>query len=91
MPMPLPNIIGALPGMTAIASHMMSSMFRKNGVATIPQLLELAMESGAKMIACQMTMDVMGIKAAEIIDGVEFGGAATYLDIAADSQISLFV
>ncbi len=89
--MPMPNIVGALPGMTAIATKMMKSMFKKHGVATIGQLLELAKESGVKLIACQMTMDVLGIKQSDIIDGVEFGGAATFMDIAADSQISLFV
>jgi peroxiredoxin family protein len=91
MHMPIPTVIGALPGMEAIATSMMKSMFKKHGVATIGQLLELAMESGVKLIACQMTMDVMGIKQEDIIKGVEFGGAATFMDIAADCQISLFV
>ncbi|HWR72107.1 MAG TPA: DsrE/DsrF/DrsH-like family protein [Nitrospirota bacterium] len=89
--MPMPNIVGAMPGMEAIATAMMKSMFKKHGVATISQLLELAKESGVKLIACQMTMDVLGIKQEDIIDGVEFGGAATFMDIAADAQISLFV
>jgi peroxiredoxin family protein len=89
--MPVPNIVGAMPGMEAIATAMMKSMFKKHGVATISQLLELAKESGVKLIACQMTMDVLGIKQEDIIDGVEFGGAATFMDIAADAQISLFV
>ena len=89
--MPVPNIVGAMPGMEAIATAMMKSMFKKHGVATISQLLELAKENGVKLIACQMTMDVLGIKQEDIIDGVEFGGAATFMDIAADAQISLFV
>ena len=88
--MHMPNIIGTLPGMTAIATKMMKSMFKKHGVATIDQLLELAKESGVRLIACQMTMDVLGIKQKDIVDGVEFGGAATFMDIAADAQISLF-
>ena len=89
--MHMPNIIGTLPGMTAIATKMMRSMFKKHGVATIDQLLELAKESGVRLIACQMTMDVLGIKQKDIVDGVEFGGAATFMDIAADAQISLFI
>ncbi len=89
--MPVPTIVGAMPGMEAIATAMMKSMFKKHGVATISQLLELAKESGVKLIACQMTMDVLGIKQEDIIDGVEFGGAATFMDIAADAHISLFV
>ena len=77
--------------MEAVATAMMKSMFSKHGVATIGQLLDLAKESGVKMIACQMTMDVMGVKQSDMIDGVEFAGAAAWLDIAADADINLFV
>ncbi len=91
MPMPIPALVAALPGMQAFAGAMMKSMFKKHGVASIGQLLDLAKESGVKLIGCQMTMDVMGVKQADIIDGVEFGGAATWLDVAADSQINLFI
>jgi peroxiredoxin family protein len=62
MPVPIPTLVASLPGMQAVATAMMKSMFKKHGVATIGQLLELAKESGVKLIACQMTMDVMGVK-----------------------------
>lgn len=88
-PMPVPNIIGAMPGMTAIATAMMKSWMGKQNVATIPRLLEMCIQGGVKMIGCQMTMDVMGVKKEDLIDGVEIGGAATFLDYAADSDISL--
>jgi peroxiredoxin family protein len=91
MPVPIPTLISSLPGMEAMATSMMKSMFKKHGVASINQLLELAMESGVKLIACQMTMDVMGYKQSDIISGVEFGGAATWMDIAADADINLFI
>ena len=91
MPMPIPSLVASLPGMEAMATSMMKSMFKKHGVASISQLLDLAKESGVKLIACQMTMDVMGIKQEDIIDGVEFGGAASWLDVAADSKINLFI
>jgi peroxiredoxin family protein len=91
MPMPIPAIVAAMPGMQAFAGAMMKSMFKKHGVASIGELLGLAQESGVKLIACQMTMDVMGVKQSDIIDGVEFGGAAMWLDVAADSQINLFI
>jgi peroxiredoxin family protein len=91
MPVPIPTLIAALPGMETMATAMMKQMFNKHGVASIGQLLALAQEAGVKLIACQMTMDVMGVKQSDIIDGVEFGGAATWLDEAADSQINLFV
>ena len=91
MPMPIPALVAAMPGMQAFAGAMMKSMFKKHGVASIGELLGLAKESGVKLIGCQMTMDVMGVKQEDIIDGVEFGGAATWLDVAADSQINLFI
>lgn len=91
MPMPIPALVAAMPGMQAFAGAMMKSMFKKHGVASIGELLGLAMESGVKLIGCQMTMDVMGVKQEDIIDGVEFGGAATWLDVAADAQINLFI
>ena len=91
MPVPIPTLIGSLPGMEAMATAMMKSMFKKHGVATIGQLLELAKESGVKLIACQMTMDVMGVKQEDVIDGVEFGGAAMWMDAAVDAQINLFI
>jgi peroxiredoxin family protein len=91
MPVPIPALVAAMPGMQAFAGSMMKSMFKKHGVASIGELLGLAKESGVKLIACQMTMDVMSVKQEDIIDGVEFGGAATWLDVAADSQINLFI
>lgn len=91
MPMPIPALVAALPSMQAIATSMMKSMFKKHGVASVGDLLALAQESGVKLIACQMTMDVMGVKQSDIVEGVEFGGAATWMDVAADSQVNLFV
>ncbi len=91
MPVPIPTLVGSLPGMEAMATAMMKSMFNKHGVATIGQLLDLAKESGVRLIACQMTMDVMGVKQSDMIDGVEFSGAAAWLDAATDAQINLFI
>lgn len=91
MPFPMPTLVSTLPGMEAMATAMMKSRFHKSGVATIGQLLDIAIESGVKLIGCQMTMDVMGLKQSDIIEGVEFGGAATWLDAAADAQINLFI
>lgn len=91
MPMPIPALVASMPGMEAMATSMMKAMFKKHGVASIGQLLELAQESGVKLIACQMTMDVMGYKQSDMIKGIEFGGAATWMDLAADADINLFV
>ena len=91
MPVPVPNIIGALPGMTAIATLMMKSWMGKANVASVPDLVKICQESGVRLIGCQMTMDVMGVKRSDLIDGVEIGGAATFLDYAAEADIPMFV
>jgi peroxiredoxin family protein len=89
MPVPVPNIIGMLPGMTYAATGMMNNWMKKAHVAKLSELLDIAIESGVKLIACQMTMDVMGVKPEDLIDGVEIGGAATFLDFASDNSVSL--
>ena len=91
MPVTMPNIIGMLPGMTPAATTMMRNMFKQHNVETIPQLLQDALDSDVKLIGCQMTMDVMGIKAEDFIEGVEIGGAATFLRFAFDADVSLFI
>jgi len=88
-PMPIPNFIGALPGMTMMATTMMKSWMDKAHVAKLPKLLDMCFEGGVKMIGCQMTMDVMGVKKDDLLDGVELGGAATFLDFAADANVTL--
>lgn len=60
-------------------------------VDSLPMLIENAMELGVKVIACSMSMDVMGIRKEELIDGVEIGGVATYLGKANDSNLNLFI
>jgi peroxiredoxin family protein len=89
MPMPVPNIVGMLPGMTAMATGMMNGWMKKANVAKLGDLLEMAVEGGVRLIACQMTMDVMGIKREELIDGIELGGAATFLNYASENAICL--
>jgi len=89
MPIPMPNIIGMLPGMTAMATWMMNKWMKKAKVAKLGELLDICKESGVRLIACQMTMDVMGIKKEDLIDGVEFGGAATFLEFASRNAITL--
>ncbi len=92
MPVPMPNILGMLPGMTPMATWMMKNLyFGKHNVATIPELLKQAQELDVKLIACQMTMDVMGIKAEDLIDGVEVAGAATFLAFARQAHTTLFI
>lgn len=89
MPVPIPNIIGMLPGMTAMATMMMNRWMKKSKVAKLSELLALSKELGVRLIACQMTMGVMGVKKEDLIDGVEFGGAATFLEFASHNAVTL--
>ncbi|HWR97131.1 MAG TPA: DsrE/DsrF/DrsH-like family protein [Candidatus Methanoperedens sp.] len=90
-PTGVPNIIGMLPGMTAMATMMMKSWMAKEKVPSIPELLDVCVEGGVKLLGCQMSMDVMGIKKEQLVDGVETAGAGTFLGYAAEAAITLFV
>ena len=91
MPVPMPELANVLPGMQGMATMMMKSMFKKKNVAGIRELHEVARESGVRMIACQMTMDVFGYGNDEFVDGVEFGGAAAFLATARRGHLTLFI
>ena len=91
MPVPMPNILGMLPGMTAMATMMMKKWMADQNVSTIPQLLQTCIEAEVKMIGCQMTMDVMGIKREDLIDDIQVGGAAFFLEYASRCNITLFI
>jgi peroxiredoxin family protein len=91
MPMPVPNIVGALPGMTEVASLMMKGMFKKQSVPSVKELLDMSRDSGVRLIACQMTLDVLGVKQKDLIEGIEFGGLATFLEYGMGATVTLFV
>jgi peroxiredoxin family protein len=81
---PMPNVLmGNMPGFETMATSLMKKTFKNKGVATIEELREMCVESGVKLIGCQMTMDVFGFEKEEFIDGVDVGGAATFLEYAA--------
>lgn len=63
--------------------------FTRANVPSVGELLQIALESGVKCIGCQMTMDVAGIQKEDLIDGIEIGGAVTFLDFAYDAEVSL--
>jgi peroxiredoxin family protein len=93
MPMPVrvPDVLTAMPGMVPAATAMMKRRFASHNVATIGELLDAARESGVRLIACQMTMDVFGYTEDDFVAGVEFGGAAMFLSEARRGHVTLFV
>ncbi len=70
---------------------LIKKIMRDNNIEQVETLLETAMKSGAKIIACNMSMELMGIKESELIDGVELGGVATYLNDTESSNTNLFI
>jgi peroxiredoxin family protein len=91
MPVPMPDVVNALPGMQTMATMMMKSMFKKKNVAPIRELLDVALDAGVRLIACQMTMDVFGFTRDDFVPGVEFGGAAAFLSQARRAHVTLFI
>jgi peroxiredoxin family protein len=74
-----------------VGPKLMKRMMRKNNVMSLDEMLTTAKEQGIKMIACTMSMDVMGLKAEELIDGLEYAGVATYLGEADEANVNLFI
>ena len=91
VPVKVPNIIGTIPGMTHIATAFMKSWMGRANLPTVPEFVEMAQEMGVRLFACAMTMGVMGVKEEELIDCCEFVGATTFLDYAADADVSLYI
>ncbi|MGD2082283.1 MAG: DsrE/DsrF/DrsH-like family protein [Chromatiales bacterium] len=97
MPMPMamdkwfPVLLTALPGMQGMMTMMMKKKMQAKGVASIEELRSLCQEAEVKLIACQMTVDLFDMDTAEFIDGVEYGGAATFFEFAGESDICLYI
>ena len=91
MHMGMPNMVSMIPGVDRAASKMMSNLMKKKGVASIEDLREAAVDSDVRMIACQMTLDLFEYSPDDMIDGIELGGAAAYMEVASKSDINLFI
>jgi peroxiredoxin family protein len=74
-----------------VGTAMMKHVMQKKNVYGLPQLVETARKNGARLVACTMSMDVMGLTQAELLEGVEAGGVATFLAEATQSKTTLFI
>jgi peroxiredoxin family protein len=74
-----------------IGPRLFRYMMGKKNVEPLPSLVAMAQEMGIKIIACQMSMDVMGVKKEDLLDGIEFGGVASFLNDSFSSTTTLFV
>ena len=89
---PMPNLLMAnVPGFESVATGLMKQTFKNKGVASIEELREACVDMDVRMIGCQMTMDVFGFKREDFIKECEIGGAATFLEYAADADVHLFI
>ena len=77
--------------MLGMGTEMMKQVMKEKNVDSLSQLITAARASGIKFVACSMSMDVMGIKKEELIDGIEIGGVAQYLSEADQSNMNLFI
>ena len=77
--------------MGGMGTVMMHKVMESKHVTPLKELLQQAIENGVKLVACSMSMDVMGIKESELIDGVELGGVAMYIDELSKSNAGLFI
>jgi len=90
----MPRGAGALKlskmNMGGLGTLMMKQVMKGHNVLSVEELLKEAMENGVKLVACQMTMDIMGIKKEELLDEVEIGGVASMLSDAEESNVNFF-
>lgn len=91
MPISMPVLLQAMPGMETMATAMMKNKLKKKGVASLEELRALCLEAEVKLIACQMTVDLFDFERSDFIDNIEYGGAASFLEFAGNADISLFI
>lgn len=90
-PLQVPNIVGALPGATALATRTMKKWMDDSAMPTIPDFISMAQDLDVTFFACATTMGVMNVTEGDLIDGCEIAGAAAFLDYAASADIQLFI
>jgi NADPH-dependent 2,4-dienoyl-CoA reductase/sulfur reductase-like enzyme/peroxiredoxin family protein/TusA-related sulfurtransferase len=77
--------------MAGMGSGMIKGLMKKHNVPMLEDMIQMAIKSGVRVIACNMSMDLMGIKEEELIDGIDFGGVASYLGAAETADTNLFI
>ena len=90
--LPMPNILGMLPGMTAMATKMIKGKMKKTNMPTIEELIKMAKDMGVKFHACTPTMQLSGVKKEDLIPEVDdMMGAATFIELSKDATTTIFV
>jgi peroxiredoxin family protein len=74
-----------------IGARMFRTMMKENNVSSLEELFATARDLGVKMVACGMSMEILGVEREDLVDGLEYGGVGTYLGEASSSRLSLFI
>lgn len=91
LPLQVPNIMGVLPGATALATSFMKGWMSDARMPTLQDMIDVVRDGGGRLYACTTTMGVMGVREQDLIEGVSCLGAAAFLDFAAEADVSLFI
>lgn len=85
-----PGVMGAIPGMASVATWMMKKQIDQAGIPSLDDMMDMAQAEGVKFVACRMTIDMMGLKPEDFIEGVEIQTAEDYLKHARNCKINMF-
>ena len=77
--------------MMGMGGKMIRKVMKNKNVSSLEELIQTAIDQGIEIVACQMSMDVMGLKQEELMDGIKIGGVGYYLGEAEDSNVNLFI
>jgi len=86
-----PGLMGAVPGMSQIATGMMKKKIEKAQIPTLPELMEMAQLEGVELIVCKMTIDMMELDESELVEGSVVWTAEDFIKYAKDCKICLYI
>lgn len=90
-PLQVPNIVGAIPGATALATKTMKKWMDRASVPSVAEFIDMARDLDVRFFACATSMGVMNVSESDLIEGCEIAGAAAFLDFAATADVQLFI
>jgi len=90
-PLQVPNLLGAVPGATKLATRTMKKWMEKSSMPTIPEFIDMARDSDVTFFACATTMGIMDVSESDLIEGCDIAGAAAFLEFAATADVQLFI
>ncbi len=91
IPVQVPNLLGMLPGSTALATAIMKNWFDRANIPPLQELIDVTRDGGGKLFACTTTMGVMGVREEDLLEGCDCLGAAAFLEFAAGADVALFI